>query len=101
MGRNIEKEVKILTQIAKNEDYELMKDSLSSEERKGELVINCRLGCYFGENSEIEENKKIELETDAWVIIKIKRMESDDYHFKFKIALIGDTNVGKSTLIDS
>ena len=28
-------------------------------------------------------------------------MESDDYHFKFKIALIGDTNVGKSTLIDS
>ena len=27
-------------------------------------------------------------------------MEAEDYHFRFKLALIGDNGVGKTTLLD-
>jgi ATPase components of ABC transporters with duplicated ATPase domains len=27
-------------------------------------------------------------------------MEAEDYHFRFKIVLIGDNGVGKTTLLD-
>jgi GTPase SAR1 family protein len=27
-------------------------------------------------------------------------MESDDYHFKFKVLIIGDKGVGKTSLLD-
>lgn len=28
-------------------------------------------------------------------------MDSEDYHYKFKVCIMGDKHVGKSTLIDS
>lgn len=33
--------------------------------------------------------------------MEIKQTDKDDYHYKFKVVVVGDVHAGKSTLLDS
>lgn len=37
----------------------------------------------------------------ASLISDYNQMDSEEFHFKFKVAVLGDKHVGKSTLVDN